>query len=342
MAQRRGATAVLLLLFSLVPPVWGQGDSSDDYLRGYAAALVRREFDISTEAVSVRDGIVTIAADVSDADLERIRHILIRIEGVREVVRADAATRPKGWTWLPGTAPFRPLFADPRWPRFGGAYVHYFGDDELGNVGVANFGEHLPMVRYSPSYGGSWDLGIQAGVFAIFDFDHSFDLINADYVAAIPVTYAKDDFAAFLRVFHQSSHLGDEYLLRGDAEERVNLSYEAVHLLLSYDLPLRLRLYGGGAYIFRIEPSDIDRWRIQTGAEWIGPSLSDRVGIRPLAAVDVQIEQEGGWTTNVAPAVGLLFERRLGRGPNFTVLAHYFNGRSPNGQFYDRDVEYVG
>lgn len=328
-------------IVSVLAATLAEAQTSDEYLRGYVAAVLRREFDVEPEAVEVDNGVVTIQADLSERDFERLQLVLRSTPGVVDVVRRDADSRPKGWTWLPGTAPFRPLFADPRWPHFGSAYQYYIDDDELGSVGAANFGEHLPLVRYSPSYGGSWDLGFQAGVFAIFDFDHDFDLINADYVAGLPLTYAKGDFAGLFRIFHQSSHLGDEYLLRNSVQ-RVNLSYEAAHLLLSYDLPFDVRVYGGGAYIFRIEPSSIDRWRVQGGAEYVGPSLSHRVGIRPLVAVDVLVEQEGNWQTSVAPVVGLLFERRLGRGPSFNLVVQYFNGRSPNGQFYERAVQYVG
>ena len=78
------------------------------------------------------------------------------------------------------------------------------------------------------------ELGIQAGVFAIFDLNsQSFDLINADYLVGIPLTIKTGNFANLTRIFHQSSHLGDEFLLRGQTNERINLSYEAVNSLLS-------------------------------------------------------------------------------------------------------------
>jgi hypothetical protein len=43
------------------------------------------------------------------------------------------------------------------------------------------------------------------------------------------------------RVLHQSSHLGDEFLLR-NRTTRINLSYEALDLLLSYETEFGLRL----------------------------------------------------------------------------------------------------
>jgi len=332
---------VALVLASAVYLALPARAEDDAYIRGYAGALLEREFDVGPNAVRVANGVVTIHADLSDSDFERVEKILLAVDGVQKVALEPADTRPKGWAWLAGKSEFAPLTADPRWPRFGAAYSYYLDDDELGSVGAASFGESLTIVRHNPSYGGSWDVGIQAGVFAIFDFDRSFDLVNADYVGGIPVAYARGDFSALLRLYHQSSHLGDEYLLR-NRTERVNLSYEAIHMLLSYELPFGARTYGGGAYIFRIEPEEIAPWRVQSGIEWTGPSLSDGYGVRPVAAVDVQLEEESRWRANVAPVAGLKFERRWHPGPDFQLMLHYFYGRSPNGQFYERRVEYFG
>src|SRR2546429_8496104 len=92
---------------------------------------------------------------------------------------------------------------------------------------------------------GWWEVGVQAGVFAVFDLDaFSKDLVNADYLVAFPLSYRYADFSAMLRVFHQSSHLGDEFLLRTKTN-RVNLSYESVDLKLSYDFGDLVRVYGG-------------------------------------------------------------------------------------------------
>ena len=52
------------------------------------------------------------------------------------------------------------------------------------------------------------------------------------------------------RLFHQSSHLGDEFLLRTQTQ-RVNLSYESVDLRFSYEIGDVLRLYGGGGLPLR-------------------------------------------------------------------------------------------
>lgn len=341
----RSCLALLLLIVGvLLRPgevLADEVEVDDAYIRGYAGAILQREFDVNASALTVDKGVVTIAADLSEPDREKVRVVLMQVGGVREVRIVAVDSRPRGLSWLPSRTLFRAPIADPRWPRFGAAYQRYIDDDQLQDVAAVSFGETLPLAKYNPDYGGSWEVGLQAGVFAIFDLGgDSFDLINADYLGGLPVTYAIGNLAVMGRIFHQSSHLGDEFLL-GNTVERINFSYEALSLLASYDLPLGFRIYGGGAYRFRIEPSSVRPWRFQTGAEYVGRSLSQEFAIRPLAAVDLQVDEEGNWSPNVVPAIGLQFERARRPGRSLQVLLQYFNGKSPNGQFYAHNIQDV-
>lgn len=337
------ATRPLLVLVCLSSILFAaaaaRGD--DDYLRGYVAAVVEREFGIAGDAVTVRRGAVTIHADLSTADEERLRTVLLEVDGINGVEVIPADTRLPGLIWFPERSLFTPLLADPRWPRFSLSYQYYIDDDELDSVAAPNFGELFPLLHYSPEYGGSWELGIQAGVFTIFDLtSESFDLINADYRVAVPVTYAWGNWAAMLRFYHQSSHLGDEYLLRNQTD-RVNVSYEGFSLLLSRDLPYGFRVYGGGGYLVHVDPGSLDRGSLQVGAEFTGRAFDGGFGV-PVAGIDIQLEEESNWRPNVSPRAGVQFGEPFGLGRNLQVLLEYFDGKSPNGQFYERTIRYIG
>ena len=119
---------------------------------------------------------------------------------------------------------------------------------------------------------------MHAAVFPIFDLDaDSFDLINADYWVGGAAECRRGPLAALFRVFHQSSHLGDEFLLRAPQNQRnrVNLSYEAAGLLLSREFFERaLRLYAGAEYIFHRDPRRLKPWTLQYGAEVSIPRVS--------------------------------------------------------------------
>jgi hypothetical protein len=180
----------------------------------------------------------------SDTDHRIAKHV----EQLSEVPNNDdekEKTSPETQQTKKDDRLFDPLIADPRWPHFSIAYQYYIDDDELENVGATSFGETLPLYRDKTLYGGIWQIGIQAAVFAVFDLDgESSDLINADYWVGFPVTFRKQEVSFFSRIYHQSSHIGDEYILRSRID-RVNLSYEAVDIKVSYDFSDWLRIYSG-------------------------------------------------------------------------------------------------
>ena len=231
--------------------------------------------------------------------------------------------------------------AAPRWPHFSLAYHNYLGDEELTSVGATSFGETFYFYKNRAPFDGCWQIGIQASVFAIFDLDSdSMDLTNADYWVGFPVSYRYGDFSAMTRVYHQSSHLGDEYLLR-TRTERVNLSYESVDAKFSYDFLKEFRLYGGGGFIFHKEPADIAPWSLQAGFELKTSDTYGAAKLRPVMAADFSTWEENDWDIDVSVRGGVQLENeKIGRKIQF--LVEYFNGHSPSGQFYERIIEYLG
>jgi hypothetical protein len=241
---------------------------------------------------------------------------------------------------MPGGDLFGPLIADPRWPHFSIAYQYYINDPTFKDVGAVSFGETFTVYRFRVG-SGLMEFGFQGGVFAIFDLDSSsYDLINADYLAAVTTAYRLGQFSVLGRVSHQSSHLGDEFVLRSSSPARVNLSYENVDLRLSYEFDT-IRLYGGGGYLFDTDPPDLKPWWLQAGVEFRSrwPSLESRW--RPIAAVDLQSWEENDWDINVSARAGIQIDGVL-VSRSIQFLVEYFHGHSPNGQFFRRTVDYVG
>jgi hypothetical protein len=328
----------------------------DDYIAGYASAVVEREMRLSGRELSVKDGVVTVTgAKLSAPEREKLVTALSGIPGVLRVVIADskdlAAAQPAGRTtttideklpvgFLPPSQLFKPLIADPRWPHFSLAYRNYIGDEELKNVGAANFGESFTLYRGNGPFGGQWETGLQAAVFSIFDLDsNSLDLINSDFFVGLFGSYRVGNFSLFSRLMHQSSHLGDQFQLRAGTN---NLSYEGVDLKLSYDFGRTLRLYAGGGVLFNQDPSDLKPWSTQVGAELRSPWTYFSGLVTPIAGVDLQNRQEGDWHADVSLRAGVEFASPRVLDRRLQLLVQYFNGRSPNGQFYGRKVQYLG
>lgn len=249
--------------------------------------------------------------------------------------KIDIGAFPQGYL-------FDALLADPRWPHFSASYQRYLHNNRFGDIASVSFGETIPFYRWELPFGGHAEIGFQASVFAIFDMNsNSHDLVNADYFVGPTAAYAVGDFQALARIFHQSSHLGDEFLIH-DRPERVNLSYEAVDLKLSYHFLKRaLRVYAGGGYLFDQDPPSIDPWIVSGGVEVRSP-WSFGPGITPVAAVNVQARQEAHWNPEISVRAGLQFDGAKILGRRLLLMLEYFHGNSPNGQFFRKEIDYFG
>jgi hypothetical protein len=328
----------------------------DGYLAGYAAAIVERDFGLEIVSVEVHERTARVVVDDLDEHLaERVAQTVARIEGIDrvEVFEAGEESVPlaqeesldvddddvEALELLPRTELFEPLLADPRQPHFSAAYLWYLDDPELTHVGSATLGETFPLLG-GGVLGGRWELGLLGGVFSIFDLDaDSYDLVNADYWVGPTLSTRFEEFSAQLRLYHQSSHLGDEFVLRNRAE-RVNLSYEGVDLLLSGDPWPWLRLYAGGGVILHDEP-DLHPLSAQAGIELESPWALFHA-LRPIAAFDFASREENDWHEELAAAGGFQLENPSFSKLRVQILFNYFRGNSPNGQFFERRIESMG
>jgi len=209
-------------------------------------------------------------------------------------------------------------------------------------VAAPNIGGTFSLYRWAPSGGAQWEVGLQAGVFSLFDLNAtSNDLLNADYSLAIFSGFRKGPLAGLLRVNHQSSHLGDEFVLKSTVA-RVELAYDQLDLKLSYDLFEWLRLYGGGGVFLRSSPADLGRVSTQFGLELTSPSTYWNGRLRPVAYADFQINERTQWSVARSLMTGVQFENLRLDGRTVQLLLEYFGGPSPDGQFFTQHVQWFG
>jgi len=347
--------------------------SDDSYIAGYAAGVLKINFNLELPSLVVSNGVITVPAnELAIENHTRVLQLLSEIPGVTAVELLDAASQPTNnvtstlisnesnkLTNIPagdsvllptGLLPtghlFKPLLADPRWAHFSAAYRNYIGNNVDGNHnGSVSFGETIPFYRANLGQTAiQWETGLQATVFSDFNLGaESSDLINSDFIASAYSSMRAGQFSAFARIYHQSSHLGDEFLLRTRTDlERINLSYEGIDLRLSYELQYGIRIYGGGGGIFHKEPSSLKPWSVQYGIEFRSPWRFDSAPIRPIMAVDFKNHEQTNWGTDISARAGIQFENFQTFGRRLQFLLEYFNGNSPTGQFYIDKVEYLG
>ncbi|MDY6854772.1 MAG: DUF1207 domain-containing protein [Thermodesulfobacteriota bacterium] len=351
---------IVSIVFSIcLISVLSNAESIDEsYITGYVRAVLEREFDLHNCVLTVKEGVVTLGVKPLRGSLrERIINTLLEIPYVNKVVIVDTLldeaeesqsfhtllceTKEDGF--LPTHRLFEPLIADPRWPRFSIAYLKSTEDRELNNIGSVSLGGVFQLYRSDAPLAGKCDFGIETAIFSIFDMDASSnDLINTDFWVSCPtVNYRKGRFSTSARLFHQSSHLGDEYLLRSQVN-RVNISFEGASMNFSYDVLESYRVYGGLGYLFSREPSDLEPWLFQVGFEFKSPKSFFENSIRPIAGIDIHYREESHWDTDLSVRIGIRFEKPTIVNEEYQLMFEYYNGHTPHGQFYEKKIEFIG
>lgn len=173
-------------------------------------------------------------------------------------------------------------------------------------------------------------VGLTGGVFSQFNLDApSQDLINTDFVVGSQITARRGSLSGRARLYHQSSHLGDEFLLHNPAVVRRDFGFQAIDAFGSYDGSW-WRLYGGGGYLFFAE-GELEPWMLQGGVQLQGRT-GDGAGVRPIAGADITALQARDWGRTTSAVAGLEWEsaRRTRR---LRTLLVFVDGFSPFGQF---------
>lgn len=266
------------------------------------------------------------------------------------------AGEQEGYVPLPRGDVFCPLIADPKATRsFASLLRHESGpglSDAALDIASTGIGDSFGLGRWSGNRPGDGiQFSLTAGVFAQFDLGTpSYDMLNADYVVGLPLTLRRGWFSSRLRLYHQSSHLGDEYLLREppDRQDREDLSFESLELILSADAG-PLRFYGGGEMLFGREPEDLGRQVAHGGVEFrpmprILP-LGSLGGFRFVAAGDVKFAKEQDWDPAISARAGLEYDRAGGSvtpARRWGIFGEFYTGPSPYGQFFREKVRLMG
>jgi uncharacterized protein DUF1207 len=238
---------------------------------------------------------------------------------------------------------FAPLVADPKQPHFFAAWLWVTSPTVAGQVSSVGLGEDISLIR-GPRR--RWEVSVAAGVFSQFNMGTSSnDLINTDFIIGFPLTYRRGAVSGRARIYHQSSHLGDEFILNQNPT-RVNLSFEAAELLVARDLG-SFRVYGGGEYILRHEPADLRPGLLHAGLEYRHAKRVMRIGGlgdgRIVAALDAKSSEERKWRVGWSARAGIEFRLAAdGSARNLSLQLHAYSGPAPYGQFYQENVRSVG
>jgi hypothetical protein len=227
--------------------------------------------------------------------------------------------------------------ADPHRVGFGVQQLHFTdtaipdaGDDRVGLRAGGRFG----IVRVEPNgtEAWGWQASVEGGFNAQFDADHSLDNIGWDGRYGLVVTAGRAGGAAFkMGVLHDSSHVGDEYLLR-TGRGRIGYTRHEVAAGFSWTITERWRTYAEAGWGYQLSNSSfMDPGRGQVGLEFDG-CRGPRERCRGwYGAVDLSAMEEREWHVDTAVQAGLAghFQGRIWR-----IGLEWYRGRPPLGEFF--------
>ena len=255
---------------------------------------------------------------------------------------------------LPDKDVFRPLLADQREPRFYADYrrLEFRGSQDLAEGHGSSI--NAALVAFGGAFG-IWGLrqprgcdGIQVSmfgaVFAQFNLDaNSADLLNADYFVGPELTLRRGPWSGRLRLYHQSSHLGDEFLLNYAIDHgvrRQDMSLEILDALASAE-DAWWRLYGGGGLvIFSGKEPDLAskpgffQWGLELrGPDWQPWSWLRSTSLHAVFGANFMSVQANGWNVNSSLNGGLEWGAPNG-GHRVRVLLEFQRGAVLFAQFF--------
>ncbi len=250
--------------------------------------------------------------------------------------------RGQGSRFFPDVPSFEYPAAAPRATAFVGRFVSVTEADNAfgtGKEAEAGVGESFPVIalRRGPV---PITLGFGVEAYGRFRLDDSkSSLISTDWVVGIDVTGDFGPWRTTLRVYHESSHLGDEYAGRFDAT-RLDWTREVLEAWVRYTTG-PWSFIGAGTWVL-IDELSLDRPGAMLAVDYVGSQFSILgAPTRPVVAVHFEGVAATDWRIGSSARLGIEFPNATGNHAlGLSLVAH--DGPTTQRQFFRSDNGYVG
>jgi Protein of unknown function (DUF1207) len=242
---------------------------------------------------------------------------------------------------FPSVRSFELPEASPRVHGFVGRFLSARrGDSRFGqeHEGEAILGENFPLVALRGGRN-SIVLGFGSQVYGRFSLtDPKSALISTDWVVGVNTTAAFNAWALTLELYHESSHLGDEY---GDRfpDDRLDWTREVAAGWASYTRGV-WRFSAGISYVLR-DALHLPAPGGSLAIDYHGRSRQILTGQgRPIAGFFVEGDAATKWRLSSSAKLGVAFVTGANHDFSISLIAH--DGLSTQRQFYRQESQYVG
>jgi hypothetical protein len=341
-------------------------EKDGQYFEGYLQALVDMNYYEHKIVVLVKDGTVWLANVPKNRLIAKsIISYLKDVPGVKEVKEIDGVppkdmvdrekyvNRPKvKGIWFPqNTSLYQPMLADPRQVIYS---IGYRGMDRVvGKKAIpVSLGDDFPFFRWIDvwPWHGDLQIGIETGIWSVFNLDphpnlaHGTELFNTDFYVGIPLVYAVNQWAWRFRIYHISSHLGDEFMVDHPGFKRKNPSFESLDVFMSYQVNDVFRFYIGPGFILHSDHTfPMDRLYAEYGADFhFGGTKNYYHNLYGtfFAAVYFRNWQVNNWDFDGTAMFGYEWSKIQGVGRKIRLFVDYHNGYCNEGQFFKKRTQY--
>lgn len=253
--------------------------------------------------------------------------------------------------WMPeDPVLFRPFVADPRAVDYSVGWR--FNDRALGkNLIDVSYGDTFVIYRWCELWcgiPGEMQIELEGALWALFDPLHdSSPLVNADYYVGALLTYAYKNWSWRTRLFHISSHIGDEFLLDHPYFNRKNPSAEYLDFFVSNQITDEIRLFSGAGWVLMQDDSfHIGKVYIDGGFEVRLPQLGfkdacDRLYGEPFYGTYFHWRHDLRHHLDATYVIGYEIGKTSGLCRVARAYLEYHDGYSWEGQFVREATRYL-
>ena len=258
------------------------------------------------------------------------------------------APRPWSWQLLPNNLIYTSYLAGPKESRFATVWYDdtspppYSNQGQEGWLWDSTLGGRASIVRYGSDtvlHPQGFEVQIEGAAFVRLDPQDERDLRSADYRFGIPLVYGVGRWQTKVAYYHNSAHLGDEFMLKHPTFTRINYVRDCFvwgNSWYAYDW---LRLYGEVGWAF-FTAGGAQPWEFQAGAELIQARPTGGRGA-PFLAVNGFSRQELDWGGNVCVQTGWAWRGRRSE-KLYRIGLEYLYGSDPQYQFVYKNQNRAG
>ncbi len=241
---------------------------------------------------------------------------------------------------FPKVAPFRYPDAAPRAGGIVGRVIgERLGDSQFGSEREADVlvGQNIPILGFSQAADPAF-VGLTIRVGGRFSLDDPRStLISNDWVVGLHGVVDRGPWRVAAEIYHESSHLGDEYAERF-AARRLDWTREVAALWVRRAVG-PIAVHGTLGYTL-IDALPLRRVSAGLGTDYRG-HLGSLLGasVRPVVGVFAEGQAFADWRVTTSGRAGLELARD---GRRMAIGLVFLNGNSTQRQFYDRSSRYWG